>query len=334
MVDLTCHYGGLKLSNPIIVGSSGFTSSVKQIVELAQAGAGAIVLKSLFEEQIEAKALQAEADVASAYPEGLDYMLHYTKQHEVEQYLDLIREAKKAVSIPIIASINCYHQGEWAAFAQQVEQAGADALEVNVMRVETDPSVSGGVLEEDYAKLAQCVVRAEQIPVVFKLPDTFTNVTYVAGRLAAAGVKGVTCFNKVWQTDINIDTIEMEQGPVISSGRELYKTLKYTGLLSALLPQLQVSASGGVMTSADVVKSLLAGASSVQVVSTLYLHRAAYIQDLLRGVSEWMSQHGFLSIDEFRGRLDASRLKDRSLYERSQFMRYFSDFKENPVGDI
>src|SRR3712207_1971040 len=173
------------------------------------------------------------------------------------------------------------------AFAQQVEQAGADALEVNVMRVETDPSVSGGVLEEDYAKLAQCVVRAVQIPVVFKLPDTFTNVTYVAGRLAAAGVKGVTCFNKVWQTDINIETLEMEQGPVISSGRELYKTLKYTGLLSALLPQLQVSASGGVMTGADVVKCLLVGANSVQVVSTLYLHRAAYIQDLLQGVSEW-----------------------------------------------
>ena len=324
MVDLTSHYGGIALRNPIIAGSSGLTASLQQVTAIAQAGAGAVILKSLFEEQIEAAALQAQAEVETSYPEGLDYMLHYTRQHEVEKYLDLIREAKGAVDIPVIASINCYRGGDWQSFAKSIQEAGADALELNVMRIETDPAQRGSDLEKELVDLAISITRTVQIPVVFKISDRFTNILYLAQELVKSGVKGLTCFNKSWQTDINIDTLEIVQGPVISSGQELYNTLKYTGLLSGKLPQLAISASGGVMDYSGVVKSLLVGASSVQVASALYQHGVPHLTKMLEEFTQWMTQHGYRSIEEFRGNLNASKQSDQELYMRSQFMRYFS----------
>ena len=324
MVDLTSHYGGIALRNPIIAGSSGLTASLQQVTAIAQAGAGAVILKSLFEEQIEATALQAQAEVETSYPEGLDYMLHYTRQHEVEKYLDLIREAKKAVDIPVIASINCYRGGEWETFAKSIQEAGADALELNVMRIETDPAQRGSDLEKELVDLAISITRTVQIPVVFKISDRFTNILYLAQELVKGGVKGLTCFNKSWQTDINIDTLEIVQGPVVSTGQELYNTLKYTGLLSGKLSQLSISASGGVMDYAGVVKSLLVGASSVQIASALYQHGVPYLTKMLEELTQWMTQHGYRSIEEFRGNLNASKQSDQELYMRSQFMRYFS----------
>ena len=324
MVDLTSHYGGIVLRNPIIAGSSGLTASLQQVTAIAQAGAGAVILKSLFEEQIEATALQAQAEVETSYPEGLDYMLHYTRQHEVEKYLDLIREAKGAVDIPVIASINCYRGGDWQSFAKSIQEAGADALELNVMRIETDPAQRGSDLEKELVDLAISITRTVQIPVVFKISDRFTNILYLAQELVKSGVKGLTCFNKSWQTDINIDTLEIVQGPVISSGQELYNTLKYTGLLSGKLPQLAISASGGVMDYSGVVKSLLVGASSVQVASALYQHGVPHLTKMLEEFTQWMTQHGYRSIEEFRGNLNASKQSDQELYMRSQFMRYFS----------
>ena len=251
-------------------------------------------------------------------------MLHYTRQHEVEKYLDLIREAKKTVDIPVIASINCYRGGEWEAFAKSIQEAGADALELNVMRIETDPAQRGSDLEKELVDLAISITRTVQIPVVFKISDRFTNILYLAQELVKSGVKGLTCFNKSWQTDINIETLEIVQGPVISSGQELYNTLKYTGLLTGKLPQLAVSASGGVMDYAGIVKSLLVGASSVQVVSALYQHGVPYLTKMLEEFTQWMTQHGYRSIEEFRGNLNASKQSDQELYMRSQFMRYFS----------
>lgn len=324
MVDLTSHYGGLALRNPIIAGSSGLTASLQQVTAMAQAGAGAVILKSLFEEQIEATALQAQAEVETSYPEGLDYMLHYTRQHEVEKYLDLIREAKSAVDIPVIASINCYRGGEWETFAKSIQEAGADALELNVMRIETDPAQRGSDLEKELVDLAISITRTVQIPVIFKISDRFTNILYLAQELVKSGVKGLTCFNKSWQTDINIDTLEIVQGPVVSTGQELCNTLKYTGLLSGKLPHLSISSSGGVMDYAGIVKSLLVGASSVQVVSALYQHGVPYLTKMLEELTQWMTQHGYRSIEEFRGTLNASKQSDQELYMRSQFMRYFS----------
>ena len=324
MVDLTSHYGGIALRNPIIAGSSGLTASLQQLTAIAQAGAGAIILKSLFEEQIEATALQAQAETDAYYPEGLDYMLHYTRQHEVEKYLDLIREAKSAVDIPVIASINCYRGGEWETFAKSIQEAGADALELNVMRIETNPAQRGIDLEQELIDLAISITRTVHIPVVFKISDRFTNILSLAQELAKSGVKGLTCFNKSWQTDINIDSLEIVQGPVISTGHELYNTLKYTGLLSGKLPQLPISASGGVMDYAGIVKCLLVGASSVQVASALYQHGVPYLTKMLEELTQWMTQHGYRAIDEFRAMLDASKQADQELYMRSQFMRYFS----------
>ncbi len=323
MVDLTSHYGGISLRNPIIAGSSGLTASAQQVTALAQAGAGAVILKSLFEEQIEATALQAQAGASSSYPEGLDYMLHYTRQHEVQNYLDLIREVKQAVDIPVIASINCYRGGEWLSFAKSIQETGADALELNVMRIETDPAQHGDILEQELIDLSISITRTVRIPVVFKISDRFTNILYLAQELAKSGVKGLTCFNKSWKTDINIDTIEIVQGPVISTVQELYNTLKYTGLISGKVPQLPISASGGIIDSAGIVKSLLVGASSVQVVSALYQHGVPYLTTMLEGLEQWMEQREYHAIDEFRGRLNASNQSDCELYMRSQFMRYF-----------
>jgi dihydroorotate dehydrogenase (fumarate) len=322
MPDMEVNYLGLKLRNPVIASSSGLTSTVEKIRSLEKAGAGAVVLKSLFEEQInyEAGSLIMNHD----YPEAEDYIMNYTRSHSLENYLTLIEEAKKAVSIPVIASINCVSAKEWVGFSRKIEEAGADALELNVFFLSTDKFASPEDFENIYYELARQVTGIVGIPVSFKLGNNFTNLLSVVDRLYALGTKGVVLFNRFYEPDIDIEKMKLTSAEVFSTASDLRHSLRWVALVSDKINLVDVSASTGVHSSDAVVKQLLAGARSVQVCSLLYRNGINEIANLVRGLEEWMKKKGYDTIDQFRGKMSYRNISDPSAYERSQFMKYFS----------
>ncbi|MDR0995326.1 MAG: dihydroorotate dehydrogenase-like protein [Tannerella sp.] len=323
MVDLKTNYAGLTLRNPLIVGSSGLSAKVEKIKEFAKAGAAAVVLKSLFEEQIERQAdsLLRESDS----PEAQAYVHEYLRAHQVQGYLELIKEAKASCDIPVIASINCYKAGEWIDFARQVEQAGADAIELNVYFMETDPDQEVEMSRRLYADIAMQVKAAISIPLMVKLSKSVGNVPALAKALKLGGADGIVLFNRFFQPDIDITTLQLASGNVFSEHAELNETLRWTAIVSGKVPGLPIASSTGVHDWEDLVKCLLAGASAVEMVSALYTSGAKLIPQLLTCLEEWMTQAHYRSLSEFRGKLNYARIADPGMYERAQFMKYFSN---------
>ena len=322
MPNLEVNYLGLKLKNPVIAGSSGLTSTVDKIRALEETGAGAVVLKSLFEEQInyEVGSLVEGHD----YPEAEDYIKNYTKSNSVESYLKLIEEAKKSVSIPVIASINCVSAQDWTGFSRRIEEAGADALELNVFFIPTDKFKSSGDFENIYFDLASQVTGIVKIPVAMKLGNNFTNITGTVDRLYALGIKGAVMFNRFYEPDIDIERMKLSSSDVFSSPSDLRHVLRWIALVSDKVSLIDISASTGVHSWEAVVKQLLAGAKTVQVCSVLYKKGIREMANLVQGLEEWMKKKGLRSVDEFRGKMSYRKIPDPSVYERSQFMRYFS----------
>lgn len=322
MPNLKVNYLGLTLRNPIIVASSGLTGTADKIRSLEQTGAAAVVLKSLFEEQInyETGSLIMNHD----YPEAEDYIRNYTKSNSVENYLSLITEAKKTVSIPVIASVNCISSSDWIGFSRRIEDAGADALELNVFVVPLDKFRSSADIEDIYYDIAKKVTGIVKIPVVMKLGNHFTNVLAVIDRLYALGVKGVVMFNRFYEPDIDIDRMKLTSADVFSNPSDLRHVLRWTALVSDRVGLVDISASTGIHSWEAVVKQLLAGAKTVQVCSLLYKNGISEMTNLVRGLEDWMGKMNFENIEEFRGKMSYRRIPDPSVYERSQFMKYFS----------
>lgn len=323
MPNLEVEYLGLKLKNPVIVSSSGLTSTVDKIRSLEKAGAGAVVLKSLFEEQInyEAGSLIMDHD----YPEAEDYIRNYTKDHSVGNYLDLIEEAKKTVSIPVIASINCVSASDWVGFSQRIEEAGADALELNVYFLPTDRLTSSVDFENVYYELASKVTKIINIPVSVKLGNNFTNVLAIIDRLHAQGIKGVVMFNRFYEPDIDIERMKLTAADIFSNPSDLRHVLRWVALVSDKIRVMDISASTGVHSSEAVIKQILAGAKTVQVCSLLYKNGIKEVSNLLGGLQEWMDRKGYEEISDFRGKMSYKNIPDPTAYERSQFMKYFSN---------
>jgi dihydroorotate dehydrogenase (fumarate) len=323
MPDLEVNYLGLKLKNPLIASSSGLTSTAERVVSLEQAGAGAVVLKSLFEEQInyESGRLLLDHD----YPEAEDYIRNYTKSHSVENYLNLIEEAKKRVSIPVIASINCITASDWTAFSQRIEEAGADALELNVYFLPTDKYIASVDYENIYYEIARKVASVVTIPVAVKLGNHFTNILGVIGRLYSNGVKGAVLFNRFYEPDIDIEMMKLTSADVFSTSADLRHILRWVALAYDKTGLMDLSASTGVHSPEAFIKLLLAGANTVQVCSLLYRNGIGETARLISGLEEWMKRKGFGRIEEFRGKMSYSHLTDPSAYERSQFMKYFAN---------
>lgn len=322
MPNLEVNYLGLKLKNPVIVSSSGLTGTVDKIRLLEQAGAGAVVLKSLFEEQINFEAGSLMED--HSYPEAGDYIRNYTKSHSVGNYLDLIEEAKKSVTLPVIASINCISASEWTGFARKIEEAGADALELNVYFIPTDKFTPSAGFENIYYELVRKVTGIVSIPVSIKLGNHFTNVLALVDRLYALGAKGVVLFNRFYEPDIDIERMRLTSADVFSNPSDLRHVLRWIALVSDKVSLIDISASTGVHSYEAVVKQLLAGARTVQVCSLLYRKGIKEIAGLVGGLEEWMKRKGYGSVEEFRGRMTYRNIPDPSVYERSQFMKYFS----------
>ncbi len=324
MADLTTSYMGLKLRSPLVAGSSGLTNSLKNIEELEQKGIGAIVLKSLFEEQIrhEAHSLIHQQEF-SGYPEAYDYVKNYTEINAVDKYLNLIREAKNKVSVPIIASINCVSMGSWTNFASQLQDAGADALELNIFILPSDPFRSGEENEKLYFEIVKDVLNKVNIPVAVKLSWYFSGLAKTLTQLSWTGIKGMVLFNRFYSPDIDLEDLEVAPAFVFSDPAELHMPLRWIAMLSDKL-HCDIAGSTGVYNGEGALKMLLAGAKAVQIASALYKYGINRVESLNQEINDWLDQKGFKSVNDIIGKLSYHKAENPAAYERMQFMRYYS----------
>ena len=321
MTDLKTTFAGLSLRNPIIISSSGLTNSAGKNKRLAEAGAGAIVLKSLFEEQIMLEADQLKDP--AFYPEASDYLEEYIREHKLAEYLTLIKESKKECSIPIIASINCYSDSEWVDFAKQIQEAGADALEINILALQSDVQYMYGSFEQRHIDILRHIKQTVTIPVIMKLGDNLTNPVALIDQLYANGAAAVVLFNRFYQPDINIENMEQVSGEVFSTSADLATPLRWIGIASSVVNKIDYAASGGVANPEAVVKVILAGASAVEVCSAIYQNTNAFIGESTRFLSAWMERKGFNNIAQFKGKLNIKDVQGINTFERTQFLKYF-----------
>ena len=324
MTDLKTTFAGLQLKNPIIISSSGLTNSAGKNKKLAEAGAGAIVLKSLFEEQI---FIEADQLKDPTYSEGNDYLAEYIREHKLSEYLELIKESKKVCDIPIIASINCYTDSEWIDFAKQIEEAGADALEINILALQSDVQYKYGSFEQRHIDILSHIKRVVKLPVIMKLGDNLTNPVTLIDQLYTNGAAAVVLFNRFYQPDIDIEKMAQSAGNVFSTDADLSKSLRWIGIASAAVNKLDYAASGGIHAPEGVVKAILAGASAVELCSALYLNSYAVISEYTRFLNTWMDRKGMENINQFKGMLNVSDLNGVNTFERTQFLKYFSSHK-------
>jgi dihydroorotate dehydrogenase (fumarate) len=327
MKNLETKFMGLKLKNPIVVASSGLSNSIEKIIALEKAGAGAVVLKSIFEEQInnEVRHLM-NREPQNQYPEDEDYIWNYTRNNSITRHLNLLSEAKKETEIPIIASINCMSASEWTVFAKDFQDAGADALELNVFFVPTDRFKSSLEIEESYLRILTEVKKKITIPVSVKIGSYFTNLVSMAGRLSAKGANSLVLFNRFFEPDIDLGKLEMASSEVFSSPADIRNSLRWIGLISSQLPEVELAASTGIQDGDAVIKMLLAGAQVTQICSTVYINGTEVIPEILNDLNVFMEKWNFKKIEDFRGRLSYKNVPDPVTYERAQFMKYFSGY--------
>ncbi|MBE9483387.1 MAG: dihydroorotate dehydrogenase-like protein [Bacteroidetes bacterium] len=325
-MDLSTKYLGLELKNPVIVGSSGLTDSAKKIADLEKFGAGAVVLKSIFEEEITMeyeKVLEEEAP--SRYKDDyLDYFDYKIKEQNITNYIKLIADAKKAVKIPIIASINCNSSHEWTYFATKIEEAGADALELNIFLLPSTLDKSIEDIDHVYLEIINNVKNIIKIPLSIKISYYFSNLGRAIKVLSKTGVDGIVLFNRFYSPDIDLDKMEIISTNVLSTPQELSTSLRWIGIMANRI-KCDLAASTGVHDGKAVIKQLLAGADAVQMVSCLYQNGPEYLKTVIQEIEEWMTEKGFDSVDDFRGKLSQEQFVNPTLYERVQFMKYFSD---------
>jgi len=327
MKNLKTNYMGLELKNPIIIGSSGLTSSVGMIKELAENGAAAIVLKSLFEEQILAEMNKSSNQDYHDYPEAHDYAKFYTKEKNVSDYLTLIEEAKKTVDIPIIASINCIDDAEWISFAKKIEDAGADALELNVAILPSNPEISGEENENIYFSILEKVKEQINIPIALKMSYYSSHLANLIQKLSYTGnADAFVLFNRYYRPDIDIDKMKVTSANTFSSPSDIAISLRWIALLSGEIEK-DLAASTGVHDGEGVIKQILAGATVVQMTSAIYNHGAKYINTVLQDMEKWMDEKGFNTLDDFRSKLNFDNVQNPAIYERTQFMKYYSSSK-------
>jgi dihydroorotate dehydrogenase (fumarate) len=345
MTDLATTYMGLTLSNPLIVSSCGLTKSVDGVKQAAEAGAGAIVLKSLFEEQI-----IAETDAMAARPENLahteafEYLQGYGHAVGPQEYLQLVRQSKRAVSIPIIASINCVSADRWSEYAAKLADAGADALEINVGFLPNDVQIKATEVEDRYVQILEAVRRQVSLPVALKVGPFFSAFANLADRLGKHRMEGppftvgwcgpgeseakmswraadaLVLFNRFYRFDIDTEKLQLAGGNPYSTSAELHVPLRWISLLAGRLDS-DLSATTGVHEGRDAAKLLLAGATTVQVCSALYRHGLDQLSVIRDQLVTWMDAQGFKQLDDFRGRLSQARSDQPADYERVQYIK-------------
>jgi dihydroorotate dehydrogenase (fumarate) len=326
MANLQTKYLGLTLKNPIIVSSSGITGSLDKIIEAEKNGAAAIVLKSIFEEQINYEAAKIQ-DQGKNNSEAYDYLQEYVTANNLEKQLKLIKDAKQTVSIPIIASINCFSDKKWLDFSNHFEEAGADALELNIYIMPDDRKQLGDDIEKKYYTIIKKLVKKTKIPVSVKLSFNFTNMINVVDNIRGLGAKGVVLFNRYYEPDIDINKMEMSTSNVFSSEADIRFPLRWAAIISDQVKGIDIASSTGVHNGEGLIKMLLAGADAVQICSVIYTKGMGEIPKMLQGLESWMKQRGFDSVEGIKGIMSYKSIPDPAVYQRSQFMKYFSNFE-------
>jgi dihydroorotate dehydrogenase (fumarate) len=329
-MNLTSEYLGLRLNNPLVVGASPFCDDVDIARQLQDAGAAAIVMRSLFEEQIDAeqRALVHQVETtAHSHPESTSYFPAFSEyQLGPDRYLCQISRLKEALTIPVIASLNGCRPGGWTDYAQRFEAAGADAIELNVYRLVTDADVAGDEVEAEMLRTVHDVATAVKMPVAVKLSPFHAALPHFASELESVGAKGIVLFNRFYQPDFNIEDLEISPQLRLSEPSELLLRLRWIAILSTQL-RGSLAATGGVHASSDVVKALLAGAHAVQVVSVLLRHGPRILSVLLAGLRDWLEEHGYESIDELRGALNLRHCPDPAAHERANYIRILQSWR-------
>ncbi len=320
MLDISVNYMGLKLKSPFIAASSGYTANIDKIVALAHCGIGAVVLKSLFEEQIDNEVAFME-EQSAYYPENADFLRHYVREHSLSNYLELIKAAKESVDIPIIASINCYSPGEWTDFAVEIERAGADAIEVNIYSLPVSPFGSSLEIENSYKATVKAITEVVKIPVAVKIAENFTSLTQFVPALEGYGASAAVLFNRFYRPDISLKSLKIVPAKPFSGKCEYLRELRWIALISPLLRQMDLSASTGVHDPVSAIKLLLAGAKTIQLCSVLYQQGPFVITNFTDELRRFMREKGFKRIDDFCGKLNYSNISRPQEFERVQFLK-------------
>jgi len=328
MTNLNVKYLGLDLKNPIIAGSSGLTNSIENLKAIEKAGAGAVILKSIFEEEIYLEFAQEFSKLGPMDNnlEFLDYYDYQIKKDNLKRYLTLIKDAKKELTIPVIASINCVTAHEWGFFAKKVEDAGADALELNMFILPTNLSQTSQDNESMYFDIVSRIATKIKIPVSLKISPYFSNLGGVIRDLSFSEIKGLVLFNKFYSPDVDIDKLEIVSTDVLSHNSDYKLTLRWIGMMANRVNS-DLSASTGVHDWQTVVKMLLVGATTVQVVSALYKDGFSVLTGMIQNLEKWMELNGYASVADFRGKLSMDNSTNLAEYERVQFMRNFGEYK-------
>lgn len=341
-MDTSTSYLGLSLKNPIVVGSSGLTGTAEGVKRLAENGAGAVVLKSLFQEEISLESdkvirdsKKADASVQYFDYDGrknpIEFYGYKVREDNLNRYTTLIADAKAAVDIPVIASINCFSDSlEWIAFAKELEKAGADALELNMFFPPTNFHQERKEKEALYFKIIEKVLGVVSIPVSLKITHYFTDLGPMIQKLSQSGVQGLVLFNRFFSPDFDIKKIEVIPSFLFSSPAEMALSLRWVAIMAEKV-DCSLAASTGVHDGAGVIKQILAGADAVQVVSTLYKNGVKHLGTMVEELETWMGSKGIKTVPDFKGRLSQEKSSDPALYERAQFMKYFADKKRLTV---
>ncbi len=329
MVDLSTTYLGLQLKNPVVASASPISKKLDGIRSLEDAGASAVVMYSLFEEQIVQESLALDYFLSrgtDTYAEALTYfpdLQHYNVGPE--GYLNLIHKAKQAVNIPIIGSLNGVSTGGWIDYAKKIEQAGADALELNVYYIPTDFNLTGQELEQTYIDLVKDVRANIHIPLAIKLSPFFTSLPNMCTRLAQAGANGLVLFNRFMQPDLDIETLEVTPNLVLSSSNELRLPLRWIAILYGRV-EADLALTSGVHTAQDVLKSMMAGASVSMMASALLEKGVKHIGEVLSGVQTWMEAFEYESIQQMKGSMSQRSVAEPSAFERANYMKALTSF--------
>ena len=332
-MNLQTNYMGLTLKNPIIVGASGLTSNLETIKELEANGAAAIVIKSLFQEEIQLENLKFNEYLNRYNDLHAEMLSHYPHiQHGgAKEHLYWVKKVKQTINIPVIASINAIDEEAWIDYAKALEETGVDGLELNFYTIPKDAQLAGGDIEEKQIQILKRVKESVKIPVSVKLSPYYTNITNFLKRLDDAQVDGVVLFNRLFQPDIDVENEVEAKIFTLSNESDNRLPLIWTALLSDQL-KTDISSSTGIMTSEDAVKMLLTGATSVQIVSTLYKNRIEYLSNIIKGLENWMHSKNYDSINSFKGKMSKNNMKDPWAFERVQFIKML--YSEEEIFEI
>lgn len=329
-MDITTTYLGLKLKSPIVPSAGPLSQDISDIREMEDAGAGAVVLYSMFEEQIEHEALELDwhtsvhaesyAEATSYFPEPFEYKLG------PEEYLNHIRKAKEAVNIPVIASLNGKSLGGWTDYSKKMEQAGADAIELNIYLLPTDVNKSAAEIEKVYIDIVKSVKSAVKIPVAVKMHPFFSSTANMADQLNKAGADGLVLFNRFYQPDIDLEKLDVVPNVILSTPMAMRLPLRWIAILYGKV-KADLAATSGIYTEEDVLKMIMAGANVTMMLSSLLKFGVGHIADVTTRMKAWMEEHEYESIEQMRGSMSYMNVPDPAKFERANYMKVLHSYK-------